>query len=129
MQTNEQQRGELLAEFEALASEHGYTALSLARAEDGYVDDSLNFALECWIASRSAALAKVAELEKDAGRFEAMIKHEWRLGWNREGDACRVWHFVDGEPGEYEPVCGWPTHFDDPRAAIDAAMQAKEPKA
>ena len=69
------------------------------------------------------AEARALANEKDAGRLNAMSEHEWRIGWNREGDLCRVW--AEDMEGNRDPVCGWDKFFPDHRAAIDAAIGAK----
>jgi hypothetical protein len=59
----------------------------------------------------------------DAKRLDWMSSREAWIGWNREGDMCRVWRRGEDEDDfRPEPVCGWSTFFDDHRAAIDAAM-------
>ena len=64
---------------------------------------------------------------RDAARLDWMAQHEARIGWNREGDACRVWVRSD-DPSDPDPVpvCGWAKTFDNPRAAIDAAIDAAQ---
>lgn len=66
---------------------------------------------------------------RDAARLDWMAQHEARIGWNREGDACRVWVRSD-DPSDPDPVpvCGWAKTFDNPRAAIDAAIDAAQAK-
>jgi hypothetical protein len=60
----------------------------------------------------------------DAERLDWMSQHEACIGWNREGDMCSVWVRGDDECGaRLVPVCG-NRHFDNHRAAIDAAMTA-----
>lgn len=79
--------------------------------------DTKHVAFMAWQAAASHAGGDVA-------RLDAMIKHEWRMGWTREEDFCRVWAVIDEEEGTEAPVCGWETFFDDPRNAIDAAIRA-----
>ncbi len=65
-------------------------------------------------------------LRKDAERLDWMSQREARVGWNREGDLCRVWVRNDDEDDmRFDPVCGWDKFFNTHREAIDAAMQAE----
>lgn len=80
----------------------------------------------CAEAERDRLQARVAELEVDAERLDWLVRYEAWVGWNREGEACRIWKLSDG-PDDFrpEPVCGWDNFFDTYRAAIDTARKAK----
>lgn len=70
--------------------------------------------------------AECERLRADAERLNWMSEHEARIGWNREGDACRVWVRTDNdELAAWLPVCGWNVNFPDHRAAIDAARKGE----
>lgn len=43
------------------------------------------------------------------------------VGWDREGESCRVFSCED-EDGS-TPVCGWEAWFNSAKDAIDAAMK------
>lgn len=64
---------------------------------------------------------EIERLQADATRLDWMSAYEARIGWNREGDMCRVWVRED-DTGDFVPVSGWKIAFEDPRSAIDAAM-------
>lgn len=71
-----------------------------------------------------AQAAEIERLQVDAKRIDWMSTYEARIGWNREGDMCRVWVREDeDDTGNFVPVCGWKIAFEDPRSAIDAAMR------
>lgn len=61
-------------------------------------------------------------LKVDAGRLDYLISTENFIGWNRDGDACRVFT-ADKPEGDIAPVSGWSKFFDTGREAIDAAMK------
>jgi len=63
---------------------------------------------------------KAGAVPTDTQRLQFLIDKGAHVGWNREGDYCGVW--VDGEEGETECLSGWGAFHEDPRAAIDAAM-------
>lgn len=74
----------------------------------------------------AALYAEIDRMHADAVRLDWMSTHEAWIGWNREGDMCRVWVRSDDEDDHTpEPVCGWPKFFDSAREAIDAAMAVR----
>lgn len=56
-------------------------------------------------------------MSEDTARLDWMSTNEAHIGWNREGEVCRVWAVQDEEKGA-EPLTGW---HNSARAAIDAA--------
>ena len=78
-------------------------------------------AIEAENTARVAAEQFVKGLKADADRLDWMSRNEARIGWNCEGDMCRVW--VQGEDGDFVPPCGWRVAFEDHRTAIDAAIK------
>jgi hypothetical protein len=91
----------------------------------GADDRVQDYGREC---ARTVLAPLEAELERvrmDAARLDWMSTHEARIGWNREGEACRVWVQADEEDDHPTPVCGWERFFNSHREAIDAAMNTK----
>lgn len=68
--------------------------------------------------------ARVRELEE---RALFMYSRGYYIGWNREGDACRVFGRADEESG-FEPVLGWKSWFNTAEEAINAAMNKESGK-
>lgn len=64
--------------------------------------------------------AENEELRKDAERLNFMASRGYYIGWNREGEYCRVFGIEDEEVG-FEPLSG-SKYFESARAAIDTAI-------
>lgn len=80
---------------------------------------------ECALVEIERLTRELEAAKKDAGRLDWMSEHEARIGWNREGDLCRVW-IQNYDDGAWLPVCGWDKLFDTPRQAIDDAMSQEK---
>jgi len=57
----------------------------------------------------------------DEYRLGYLMETETYIGWNRDGEACRIFSYQD-EDG-WLPVCGWDEFFYSGKDAIDAAMK------
>lgn len=57
----------------------------------------------------------------DEYRLGYLMESETYVGWNREGEACRVFEYT-GEDA-WLPVCGWEISFSSGKDAIDAAIK------
>lgn len=62
--------------------------------------------------------------EADAARLQAMISGEWYVCFDQDGEQCRVWAVDPRSDDGSRQMTDW---HDDPREAIDAAMEANKP--
>jgi len=62
-------------------------------------------------------------MTEDAARLDWMASRSAHIGWDRDGDFCRVWAIEDEEIGQ-APITGW---HDSARDAIDAARGITAP--
>ena len=70
-----------------------------------------------WVEALTLATPKPEPMTEETSRLDWMATNEAHIGWNREGDMCRVWVVQDEEQGA-EPLTGW---HGNARAAIDEA--------
>lgn len=81
---------------------------------EGLIDD-------LYTALLSSEEARV-KAEVDAKRLQAMISGEWYVCFDQDGEQCRVWAVDPRSDDGSRQMTDW---HDDPRAAIDAAIQGK----
>lgn len=62
----------------------------------------------------------------DTIRLGWMIESGAYVGWNREGEYCRVYVPTYAEEG-YQPAEGWDVWYEDARIAIDKAIEKLAP--
>ena len=61
----------------------------------------------------------------DTDRLDFLVSREARIGWDREGEKCRLFRY-DSSACNYVPICGWRKWFKSGRAAIDAALKKEK---